>query len=326
MTDTIAALSTPTGGALAVIRVSGPLAAQAAKALLSKDVTGTPRQLTHVRIVENGVLIDEAMAAFLPAPRTYTGEDMLEITCHGGAQVCANVLSALLRHGARPAEAGEFTRRAFVNGKMDLSQAEAVMDVINAAAEQSAKAALRQLTGRLRTEIEGIEALLIEALSAVDAAIDYPEELEEDVAAELPLQLREATMRTDALIAQGRQGRVLREGFSVVLAGRPNAGKSSLLNALLGRPRAIVTAAPGTTRDTLEEALAIGGIPMRLTDTAGLREAAQEAEKEGISRAKAAMDDADLLLIVLDRSEACAATDRSEERRAGDGWRPRGSP
>jgi len=211
------------------------------------------------------------------------------------------------------AKPGEFTRRAFLNGKMDLSEAEAVMDLISSQSERSADLALEQLQGSVSERIRSIEALLIEALSGVNAAIDYPEELEEDVFSALPESLMRASGEMEALIESGLKGRVFREGALVVLAGRPNVGKSSLLNALLGRERAIVTDIPGTTRDILEESLILQGLPLRLMDTAGIRETGDRAERMGVALSKEALEKADLLLILMDQSHGEAEAELLKE-------------
>ena len=300
ITDTIYAPSTAIGGAIALIRVSGPECRRIAGEILSQDVAQTPRMQRFVRVLDADRVLDDAMACFLPGPMTYTGEDMLEISCHGGSRTVARILSRLSRTGARPAEPGEFTKRAFLNGKMDLSEAEAVMDVVSARAEESLKAALDQLHGSLSRRVNQIEELLLDALSAIDAAVDYPDEMEEDVTLALPESLLAARRQIDALIEEGRGGRPLREGVYVALAGRPNVGKSSLLNALLGTDRAIVTDLPGTTRDTLDEETAFFGVPVRLVDTAGIRESGDLVEKIGIDRARAALDRADVVAVLLD--------------------------
>jgi len=307
--DLIYALATPVGGAIAVVRLSGT----GAKKLLYTVFTGrgAPREMAYGRIVnEAGEPLDQAMAAFFPAPRSYTGEDMAELYLHGGQTTVRRVLALLGRH-ARGARPGEFTERAFLNGKLDLAQAEAVMDLINAGAERSANSALAQLTGRLSERIAAVEAQLLDALSGLEAAIDYPEELEDDVTSALPGVLAAAEAELAALIGAGLSGRVLREGARVALIGRPNAGKSSLLNALAGAERAIVTQFAGTTRDVLEEAVSMDGIPVTLFDTAGIRAADDPVERIGVERARRAAERADLLLLCFD-----AAAPLSEEDEA----------
>lgn len=309
MNDLIYALATPVGGAIAVVRLSGT----GAKKLLYTVFAGrgAPREMAYGRIVnEAGEPLDQAMAAFFPAPRSYTGEDMAELYLHGGQTTVRRVLALLGRH-ARGARPGEFTERAFLNGKLDLAQAEAVMDLINAGAERSANSALAQLTGRLSERIAAVEAQLLDALSGLEAAIDYPEELEDDVTSALPGVLAAAEAELAALIGAGLSGRVLREGARVALIGRPNAGKSSLLNALAGAERAIVTQFAGTTRDVLEEAVSMDGIPVTLFDTAGIRAADDPVERIGVERARRAAERADLLLLCFD-----AAAPLSEEDEA----------
>ena len=309
MNDLIYALATPVGGAIAVVRLSGT----GAKKLLYTVFTGrgAPREMAYGRIVnEAGEPLDQVMAAFFPAPRSYTGEDMAELYLHGGQTTVRRVLALLGRH-ARGARPGEFTERAFLNGKLDLAQAEAVMDLINAGAERSANSALAQLTGRLSERIAAVEAQLLDALSGLEAAIDYPEELEDDVTSALPGVLAAAEAELAALIGAGLSGRVLREGARVALIGRPNAGKSSLLNALAGAERAIVTQFAGTTRDVLEEAVSMDGITVTLFDTAGIRAADDPVERIGVERARRAAERADLLLLCFD-----AAAPLSEEDEA----------
>ncbi len=308
--DTIYAPATAIGGAIALIRVSGPLCPNIAREVLDRDVTQTPRMLRFVRVMDGEKVLDDGMACFLPGPGTYTGEDMLELSCHGGSRTVARLLERLSAADARPAEPGEFTKRAFLNGKMDLSESEAVMDVVSARAEESLKAALEQLHGKLSKRIHGIEELLIDSLSAIDAAVDYPDEVEEDVSSALPESLDRAQREIDALIAEGRQGRALREGVYVALVGRPNVGKSSLLNALLGADRAIVTDLPGTTRDTLDEETSFFGVPVRLVDTAGIRESGDLVEQIGIDRARAALDRADVAVLLLDGTQTLTEEDQ----------------
>ncbi len=307
--DTIYAPSTAVGGAIALIRVSGPLCPVIAREMLDRDVTKAPRMMRFVHMQDGNAVLDDGMACFLPGPGTYTGEDMLELSCHGGSRSVARLLERLSKTGARPAEPGEFTKRAFLNGKMDLSEAEAVMDVVSARAEESLKAALDQLHGKLKERIVAVEELLLDSLSAIDAAVDYPDEVEEDVSLALPESLNRAKREIDALIAEGRQGRVLREGVYVALVGRPNVGKSSLLNALIGADRAIVTELPGTTRDTLDEETAFFGVPVRLVDTAGIRDSKDVVEQIGIDRAKTALDRADVAVLLLDGTQTLTEED-----------------
>ena len=301
MEDTIYAPSTAIGGAIAIIRISGS-EAKRVRELLDRDPTNSPRELSHAKLSFQGELIDDCMAVYFPAPRSYTGEDMMELNIHGGMQTVQRVLGALAALGFRPADAGEFTKRAFLNGKMDLSAAEAVMDVINADAEQSLKSALAQLQGSIKHEIVSLEELLTDALSGIDAAIDYPDEAEADTLVALPESLMTAIARVDVMIAKARRGRVLRDGLQVAIVGRPNVGKSSLMNAMLGIDRAIVTAIAGTTRDIIDEKLSMDGVPVRLIDTAGIREASDEAEKIGVDRARETLQRADVVCLVLDAS------------------------
>ena len=298
--DTVFAPSSAIGGAICVIRVSGDRSRAMADRILDKSVTGSPSRMRHAHILKNGSVIDDCMAVFFARPDSYTGEDMLELHCHGGMQTVRSVLNVLSEAGGVPAEPGEFTKRAFLSGKMDLSQAEAVMDVINAQAESSLKAAVEQLGGSVSRRIRTAEETLLDARAAIEAAIDYPDEAEESAYASLPAALDAAEKELSELIEEGRRGRVLRDGLKLVILGRPNVGKSSLMNALLGEDRAIVTASAGTTRDVLDERLSIGGVPVRLVDTAGVREASDEAERIGVERARLAAEKADVVVYLLD--------------------------
>lgn len=298
---TIFAPATPTGGALAVIRISGGGALELAQKVFSGRLEHS--RISHGRLMDGKTQIDDIMATYYKSPNSYTGEDMAELFTHGGAAVVEGALKALSRAGGVPAQPGEFTKRAFLNGKMDLSQAEAVMDMISAGASMSAHCALEQLNGSLSREIGELTEMLTDALSAVNAAIDYPEELDDEVYADLPHTLDAVLSRLDALLRGGMQGRVIREGAKLVILGRPNAGKSSLLNALLGSERAIVAPVAGTTRDIIDEPLRLNGIPARLIDTAGIREGADYVEDIGIRRAKLEVEQADLLLLTFDGSQ-----------------------
>ena len=296
--STVFALSTPVGGAIAVIRASGPRA----KAALSAVFTGRiePRLMSHGRITDGDAVLDECMAVFFPAPRSYTGEDMFELDLHGSLAVISAVSRLLLKQGLEFAGAGEFTKRAFLNGKMDLVQADAVMDLINAETRRSANAAMDQLRGGLSRRIALAENALIDLGSELGAALDYPDEMEDEVLSSVPEKLSPVIEALGKLAENGRAGRLLREGAKLVILGRPNAGKSSLMNALLNEDRAIVTEHAGTTRDVLEERLELCGLPVRIVDTAGLRENAGPVERIGIDRARAQAESAELILLVFD--------------------------
>ena len=305
--DTIAAISTPAGeGAIALIRISGEEAIAVADRIYRGN--GKPSEFPshHQRlgeIVEADRLIDQVILSVHRAPASYTGENLVEISCHGGILVTARVLEACFHAGARSARPGEFSERAFLNGKMDLTQAEAVMDLIRAQSDLALRSANEQLEGRLGSEIKALRALLIEMLAHVEAAIDFPEEnIAPDEGATLGARLDSIRQKIRDLLATAEQGRILREGVRAVIYGPTNAGKSSLLNRLLGYERAIVSEQPGTTRDTIEEAINLRGIPIRLLDTAGLRDSTDELELEGIARTERSLATADLLLHVLDRN------------------------
>lgn len=297
--DTVFALSTPVGGAIAVIRATGPCC----KAVLSRIFMGRigERLLSSGRLVFDGATVDECMAVFFNAPRSYTGEDMFELDLHGSYAVVKKVSEMLIGCGMRPAEPGEFTKRAFLNGKLDLVQADAVMDLINAETDRSAAAALDQLGGGLSKRIADNETKLIDLLTELAAAMDYPDEMEDETLSALPEALSGEIEALDALIENGRASRIIRDGAKAVILGLPNAGKSSLMNALVGCERAIVTDIAGTTRDTLEERVEMLGLSVRLVDTAGIREDAQSpVERIGIERARDQADSARLILYVLD--------------------------
>lgn len=314
--DTIFAPATPSGGAIAVIRLSGSGAHRALGAVFSGGADMTHVHMTHAKmrhgyIEQDGKRLDEVMAVCFFAPRSYTGEDMAEIYAHGGQVSMARVMAALAAQGARLAQPGEFTRRAFEAGKMDLSAASAVMELIGSTSAAAADAAMRQLAGGLFEKITQLQKLLTDALAIIEAGIEYPEE---DIGANarhdaLPLitKAREGAQR---LARTFEAGRLLRNGGSVAIVGRPNVGKSSLFNMLLGYDRAIVTAAPGTTRDAVEDVLLCGGVPVRLIDTAGQRETQDEAERIGVERAQSAARGADIKLMVTDRSAGVTDEDK----------------
>jgi tRNA modification GTPase len=306
--DTIAAISTPVGeGAIALIRISGEDAIGVADRIYrgKEKPSEFASHIQHLgEIFEAERLIDQVVLSVHRAPASYTGEDLVEVSCHGGILVTTRVLEACLRAGARSARPGEFSERAFLNGKMDLTQAEAVMDLIRAQTDLALRSANEQLEGRLGSEIRAIRAQLIEMLAHVEAAIDFPEE---DIApvegGRLQARLDSVRQKMRDLLATAEQGRILREGVRAVIYGPTNAGKSSLLNRLLGYNRAIVSEIPGTTRDTIEEVINLRGIPIRLLDTAGLRDSRDELEREGIARTGRSLATADLLLHVLDRNQ-----------------------
>lgn len=300
--DTIAALATPPGvGALAVLRISGAGAADVLRAATGGR-TLTPRRASLVRIRDaKGRTLDEAVATYFAAPASFTGEDTVEISCHGGMLVTQRVLERLLACGARPAEPGEFSRRAFENGRMDLTQAEAVMDVIAAGSDLALRAAQDQLGGAVSRRVEGAVDRLLDVTAHLEAYIDFPEEDIQPETAEQLMQGMDAVQRElTALLATADEGRVLREGVRTAIIGAPNVGKSSLLNLLLGYDRAIVSGVAGTTRDTIEEKVNLRGLCLRLIDTAGLHESEDALEREGMERSRRAGAAADLLLEVAD--------------------------
>jgi tRNA modification GTPase len=305
--DTIAAVATPAGtGAVALVRLSGPGSWGVAETVFRGKGRLAARRVVYGDLVdEEGRIIDDVLVTAFRGPGSYTGEDTVEIACHGGMLVTRRVLELVLRNGARAAEAGEFTRRAFLNGKLDLTQAEAVMDVIGAQSDLALRAAHRQLEGRLGNVLVGLRDELVEVLAHVEAWIDFPEE---DIDPDTGATLREKTVRVaegvERLMATAEQGRLLREGVRTVIAGAPNAGKSSLLNRMLGFERALVSEQAGTTRDSIEETINLGGIPVRLVDTAGLRsETADPLEAAGMARTRRELGTADLLLEVVDASQ-----------------------
>jgi tRNA modification GTPase len=306
--ETIAAISTPVGeGAIALIRVSGVDAiAVADKIFRGKEKASRfASHVQHFGEILDGAdrLIDQVMLSIHRAPASYTGEDLIEISCHGGALVSAKVLKACLQAGTRAARPGEFTERAFLNGKMDLTQAEAVIDLIRARTDLALRSATEQLEGRLGEKIRRIRDELVSLLAHIDASIDFPEEgIEPDEGGTLRARLNSVREEIAALLATADQGRILREGVRVVIYGATNAGKSSLLNRLLGYDRVIVSDTHGTTRDTIEETVNLDGVPIRLLDTAGLRASESELEREGIARTEKSLQLADLRLHIADRN------------------------
>ncbi len=307
MNDTIAAISTPFGeGAIAVLRMTGPCSVAIAETLFrsSKRASEVASRVQQFgKILDGERVLDDVLLTVFRAPASYTGEEMVEIACHGGILVTRRILGLLLASGARSATAGEFTQRAFLNGKMDLTQAEAVMDLIKAQTDLALRAATEQLEGRLGERVRDIRENLLGLLAHVEAHIDFPEEdIDPEVGQALLARLATSQAGIRALLQTADQGRVLREGVRTVIYGAPNVGKSSLLNLLLGYERAIVSEIPGTTRDTIEEVINLRGIPLRLVDTAGVRESADAVEREGIARTLQHLERADLVLNVVDAS------------------------
>jgi tRNA modification GTPase len=299
--DTIAAVATPSGrGGIGVVRVSGPAARRVAERVLGQ--VPTPRQATHTVFRDaRGDTLDEGIALFFAAPQSYTGEDVLELQGHGGPVVMQTLLAACLDAGARIAAPGEFTRRAFLEGKLDLAQAEAVADLIDAASREAQRSALRSLSGEFSAAIAKLQSELVELRALTEAMLDFPEEEVERLHRDDAAARLESVRRALAdVLAKSRQGSLLRSGIHVVLAGRPNVGKSSLLNRLAGAERAIVTPIPGTTRDALREPVQIAGVPLVLVDTAGLRVSSDMVEQLGIERTQRELAEADVVLAVYD--------------------------
>jgi len=318
--DTIAAIATPLGeGGLAVIRVSGPKALQVVEHCFTPaGKTGNPLSAASSHTIHfghihrNGQVVDEVLAAVMRAPRSFTTEDIVEITCHGGVLPAKLVLDSVLTSGARLAEPGEFTRRAFLNGRIDLAQAEAVADLIHSRTELAVRAANEQLAGKLSAKINELREQMVKTLAHIEAHIDFPDEdIGPDTRHQLLTRLEKGVAFMDELLRTANEGQILRRGIRAAIIGRPNAGKSSLLNQLLGHDRAIVSPIPGTTRDTIEETANIRGLPVVFIDTAGLREARDEIEQEGIRRSRQTLQLAELILHVLDISQSVDETDKA---------------
>ena len=317
MEDTIAAIATPLGeGGIGVIRISGPDSRKVLEDVFEcagESASLDGRRLTYGRIIdkENNQLIDECMAVFMKGPKTYTAEDTAEISCHGSLVSLKNALQLILRRGARLAEPGEFTKRAFLNGRIDLSQAEAVIDVVRARTDRSFDVAISQLQGGLSLQVSGIRQHLLDLLVDITVNIDYPDEdIEEITYEKLEDQILLIGDMIEKLRSTADTGRMLREGIQVVICGRPNVGKSSLMNALLRENRAIVTEIPGTTRDTIEEHVSIRNIPVHLVDTAGIHETDDVIEQMGIERSKDAFNKADYIILMLEASQELTDEDR----------------
>ena len=304
MADTIVAQATPPGmGGVGIVRLSGPLSESIALQITGRD-TLTPRYAHYGTLYQQDQAIDQGLTLWFPAPHSFTGEAVVEFHAHGGPVVIQVLIDHCVSLGARLARPGEFSERAFLNDKMDLAQAEAVSDLIHASSMQAAKLALKSLQGALSRRINKLLEQLIQVRMYVEAAIDFPEEEIDFLADEqLTKQLVVLESSFEALLYEARQGQILREGMTLVIAGRPNAGKSSLLNVLSGRDSAIVTEVPGTTRDVLQEAITIEGVPLHIVDTAGLRQTEDIVEAEGIKRAYQAMAQADRVLLIIDQAD-----------------------
>ena len=309
MEDTIAAVATAYGeGGIGIIRISGEEALPILQEIFEfhgDTDTFTSRRMTYGKIIdkEKNQIIDEVLAVYMKGPKTYTAEDVVEINCHGSMVSLRKTLALVLRKGARLAEPGEFTKRAFLNGRLDLSQAEAVIDMIRAKTDKSFDVAVSQLEGRLSLKVEEIRQKLLDLLVDITVNIDYPDEdIEEMTYEKLEESIVETQDMIEKLLATSSTGRMIREGIKIAIVGKPNVGKSSLMNGLLKETRAIVTDIPGTTRDTIEEVLSIRNIPVYLVDTAGIRETSDKVEKMGIEKSKEAFNQADFILFLLDGS------------------------
>ncbi|EGQ1462016.1 tRNA uridine-5-carboxymethylaminomethyl(34) synthesis GTPase MnmE [Staphylococcus aureus] len=315
--DTITSISTPMGeGAIGIVRLSGPQAVEIADKLykgkhLLNDVPSHTINYGHIIDPESKEVVEEVMVSVLRAPKTFTREDIIEINCHGGILTINRVLELTMTYGARMAEPGEFTKRAFLNGRIDLSQAEAVMDFIRSKTDRASKVAMNQIEGRLSDLIKKQRQSILEILAQVEVNIDYPEYDDvEDATTEFLLeQSKEIRQEINRLLDTGAQGKIMREGLSTVIVGKPNVGKSSMLNNLIQDNKAIVTEVAGTTRDVLEEYVNVRGVPLRLVDTAGIRETEDIVEKIGVERSRKALSQADLILFVLNNNEALTQED-----------------
>ena len=324
--DTIAAVATPPGeGGVAIVRVSGPDAERIATQVFLRPEAKTGALESHklyygkIRVPESATVLDEVLLTVMRKPRSYTGEDVVEVHCHGGAFVVRQVLGLILAQGARSAEPGEFTRRAFLNGRLDLAQAEAVLELIQARTDKSAALALEQMSGGLSKWVHELREELLDILVQVEAAIDFSEEeIELLQSSGLTRKLSDLSDKISIISNSYEYGRLLREGARVCLCGRPNVGKSSLLNALLGQDRVIVTAFPGTTRDVIEESINLAGLPVVLWDTAGIRDTDDQIEKIGVGLSRQHIDRADAVLVVIDRSAALTDDDLALVNSCGD--------
>jgi tRNA modification GTPase len=317
--DTIAAVATSQGeGGIAIIRVSGNNALKIVSSIFKgkndrslEDIKSYTMRYGHVIDRESSEIIDEVIVSFMKGPKSFTAEDTLEINCHGGVVATNRVLEEVIRAGARMAEPGEFTKRAFLNGRIDLSQAEAVIDIIRAKTELSMKSALAQSEGRISREIKALRHNLLGIIAHIEATVDFPEDdLEETTSLLATSQLSSVLGEIEKLLSSANEGKILRDGLDTVIVGKPNVGKSSLLNALLMEKRAIVTDIPGTTRDVIEEFMNIDGVPVKIIDTAGIRQTEDLVEKIGVERSKEKIIEADLIILMLDASRELDSEDK----------------
>lgn len=317
--DTITSISTPMGeGAIGIVRLSGPEAVEIGDKLYKgkkklKDVPSHTINYGHIIDPETHEVVEEVMISVLRAPKTFTREDIIEINCHGGILTINRILELTMTHGARMAEPGEYTKRAFLNGRIDLSQAEAVMDFIRSKTDRASKVAMNQIEGRLSDLIKQQRQSILEILAQVEVNIDYPEydDVEDATTEFLLAQSKKIKNEIDQLLETGTQGKIMREGLSTVIVGKPNVGKSSMLNNLIQDNKAIVTEVAGTTRDVLEEYVNVRGVPLRLVDTAGIRDTEDIVEKIGVERSRKALSEADLILFVLNNNEPLTEEDRT---------------
>lgn len=317
--DTIAAVATGIGeGGISIIRLSGDKSLKIASSIFRgksgrslEDIKSYTMRYGHIVDKSSGELIDEVIISYMKGPRSFTAEDTIEINCHGGVVATNRVLEEIVKAGARVAEPGEFTKRAFLNGRIDLSQAEAVIDIIRAKTDLSMKSALAQAEGRISREITNMRNRLLGVIAHIEATVDFPEDdLEEATSEKIKVDLKETIQYINELISTANEGKILREGLDVVIVGKPNVGKSSLLNALVMENRAIVTEIAGTTRDVIEEYINIEGIPIKIVDTAGIRETKDVVEKIGVEKSKQKINEADLIILMLDMSRELDSEDR----------------
>lgn len=313
--STIAAISTPAGiGGIGIVRISGEKACEIISKIFRPKTKGMLKsyQVRYGVIVNTqNEIIDEVLVSYFKAPKSYTGEDVCEISCHGGSLIVREILELVIVSGADLAKPGEFTKRAFLNGKMDLSQAEAVMDVIHSRSKKESQESMKQLQGFLSQEIAKIKGEILEVLVDIEANIDYPEyDIEEVKREKIGKVLEEAILKLQKLENSFEKGKILKEGIKTAIIGRPNVGKSSLLNAILKEERAIVTEIEGTTRDTIEEMISIQGIPLQIIDTAGIRETSDQVEEIGVNKSLKAMEEAQLILILVDAAKELSTEDK----------------